>query len=150
MSNITSRIIQIFLWVLMAVTIVLAVIFYFGNVENEGTRMEEPVVTQTFLSWAYILFFIAAGVTIIFSIVSMIINPQGIKKGIFSLLIGVAVIVVAYLLADDTVLNMPYFTGKGNEPTTLKYVGTGLFTAYILIGLAFLAILWSSVSRIFK
>ncbi|MFO7851166.1 MAG: hypothetical protein ACQERS_03155 [Bacteroidota bacterium] len=150
MSNIISRIIQIFLWVLMAITIVLAIIFYFGNVENEGTRMEEPVVTQTFLSWAYILFFIAAGVTIIFSIVSMIINPQGIKKGIFSLLIGVAVIVVAYLLADDTVLNMPYFTGKGNEPATLKYVGTGLYTAYILIGLAFLAILWSSVSRIFK
>ncbi|MBS0011399.1 MAG: hypothetical protein KFF49_08305, partial [Bacteroidales bacterium] len=61
-----------------------------------------------------------------------------------------AVIVVAYLLADDTVLNLPHYQGSGNEPRTLKMVDTGLFTAYILIGIAFLAILWSSVSRMFK
>lgn len=152
MSNITSRIIQIVLWLLMAVTIVFAVIFYFGNVieGTEGTRLEEPVVTRTFLSWAYILFFAAAGVTIIFSIINIIINPKGIRKGIIALVVTAAVIVVAYLMADDTVLNMPHYTGKDNVPATLRYVDTGLFTAYILVGLAFLAILWSSVSRIFK
>ncbi len=152
MSNLTSRIIQIILWVLMAVTIVFAVLFYFGNMVEgtEGTRLEEPVVTQTFLSWAYILLIVAAAITIIFSVVNIIINPKGIKKGIVALVGTVVIIVIAYLMADDTVLNMPYFTGKGNEPTTLKWVDTGLFTAYILIALAFLAIIWSSVSRIFK
>ncbi|MBN1388277.1 MAG: hypothetical protein JW965_07510 [Bacteroidales bacterium] len=152
MSNITSRIIQIILWVLMAVTIVFAVLFYFGNLVEgtAGTRLEEPLITQTFLSYAYILFFIAAGITIIFSIINMIINPKGIKKGLIFLAGAVVVIVVAYLMADDTVLNLPYFTGKGNDPATLKYVDTGLFTAYFLVGLAFLAIIWSSVSRIFK
>lgn len=152
MSNLTSRIIQIILWVLMAVTIVFAVLFYFGNMVEgtEGTRLEEPVVTQTFLSWAYVLLIVAAAITIIFSVVNIIINPKGIKKGIVALVGTVVIIVIAYLMADDTVLNMPYFTGKGNEPTTLKWVDTGLFTAYILIALAFLAIIWSSVSRIFK
>jgi len=152
MSNLTSRIIQIILWVLMAVTIVFAVLFYFGNMVEgtEGTRLEEPVITQTFLSWAYILLIVAAAITIIFSVVNIIINPKGIRKGIVALVGAVVIIVIAYLMADDTVLNMPYFTGKGNEPTTLKWVDTGLFTAYILIALAFLAIIWSSVSRIFK
>ncbi len=152
MSNITSRIIQIILWVLMAVTIVFAVIFYFGNMVEgtEGTRLEEPVITQTFLSWAYILFFAAAAITIIFSIINIVINPKGIKKGIIALVGAVVIIIIAYLMADDTVLEMPYFTGKGNDPTTLKWVDTGMFTAYILVALAFLAIIWSSVSRIFK
>jgi len=152
MSNLTSRIIQIILWVLMAVTIVFAALFYFGNMVEgtEGTRLEEPIITQAFLSWAYILFFAAAAVTIIFSVINIIINPKGIKKGIIALVGTVVIIVVAYLMADDTVLNMPYFTGKGNDPTTLKWVDTGMFTAYILVALAFLAIIWSSVSRIFK
>jgi len=152
MSNITSRIIQIVLWLLMAVTIVFAVMFYFGNVieGTEGTRLEEPVVTRTFLSWAYILFFAAAGITLIFSIINLIINPKGIKKGIIALVITIAVVIIAYLMADDTVLNMPHYTGKDNVPATLKYIDTGMFTAYILVGLAFLAILWSSVSRLFK
>jgi len=152
MSNLTSRIIQIILWLLMAVTIVFGILFYFGNLAEgtEGTRLEEPAITQTFLTWAYILFFAAAAITIIFSIINIIIYPKGTKKGIIFLVAAVVVIIVAYLMADDTVMNMPYFTGKGNDPTTLKYVDTGLFTAYILVGLAFLAIIWSSVSRIFK
>ncbi len=152
MSNITNRIIQIILWVMMAVTVVFAVLFYFGNVieGTEGTRLEEPVVTQSFLTWAYILLFATIGITLIFTVINVIINPKGIKKGLVSLLVGVVVIVIAYLMADDTVLNLPHFTGKGNDPATLKYVGTGLYSAYILVGLAFLAIIWSSVSRLFK
>lgn len=152
MSNIKSRIIQIILWLLMAVTVVFAIIFYFGNVKEGtlGTRAEEPVITKPFLTYAYILFFAAAGIQVIFSIINIIINPKGIKKGIISLLVIAAVVFIAYIMADDTVLNLPHFTGKGNEPTTLKFVGTGLYTAYFLVGLAFLAILWSSVSKIFK
>jgi len=136
----------------MAVTIVFAVLFYFGNVK-EGTmdtRLEEPVITQTFLTWAYILFFAAAGITVIFSVINIIINPKGLKKGIVSLVVVAAVVFIAYLLADDTVLRMPHYTGGGNVPSTLKFVGTGLYTAYFLVGLAFLAILWSSLSRLFK
>jgi hypothetical protein len=152
MSNINSRIIQIILWLLIAVTVVFAVMFYFGNVKagTLGTRLEEPVVTQTFLTYAYILFAAAAGVQVIFSIINIIINPKGIKKGIISLMVVVAVVFIAYLMADDTVLHMPHYTGGGNNPSTLKLVGTGLYTAYILVGLTFLAILWSSISRIFK
>jgi hypothetical protein len=152
MSNLSSRIIQIILWLLMAVTIVFAIMFYFGSVKEgtAGTRLEEPVVTNSFLTYGYILFGIAVGLVLIFSIINVIINPKGIKKGLIYLGVAAVVIIAAYLMADDTVLNMPHYDGRGNEPGTLKLVDTGLITAYILVGLAFLAILWSSVSRIFK
>ena len=66
----------------MAVTVVFALIFYLGDVvpETAGTRLEEPVITQSFLVWAYILFFVTAGITVVFSIINFIVNPKGGKK----------------------------------------------------------------------
>jgi hypothetical protein len=45
---------------------------------------------------------------------------------------------------------MPFYDGKDNVPSTLKFVDTVMFTAYMLAGLAFLAIVFSAVSRLFK
>lgn len=136
----------------MGITIVFALIFYLGEVKPEtaGTRLEEPVITQSFLVWAYILFFLTAGITVIFSIINFIVNPKGGKKTLVSLVFGVAVIVIAFLLADDTVLNMPFYDGKDNVPGMLKFADTMLFTSYILIVVAFLAIVGSAVSRLFR
>ena len=152
MSNLSSKILKILMWVLMGITIVMALIFYVGNVVpgTEGTRIEEPTITQSFLVWAYILFFATAGITVIFSIVNFIKNPKGGKKSLVGLLAAAIIIVVAFLLADDTVLNMPYYDGKDNVPATLKFVDTTMFTTYILAGLAFLSIIVSSVSKMFK
>ena len=152
MSNSTSKILQILTWVLMAVTVVFALIFYMGDVKPEtaGTRLEEPVVTQSFLVWAYILFFVTAGITIVFSIINFIVNPKGGNKTLIMILGGVVVIVIAYLLADDTVLNMPFYDGKDNVPSTLKFVDTVMFTAYMLAALAFLAIVYTAASKLFK
>jgi hypothetical protein len=152
MSNLSSKILKILTWVLMAVTIVFAVIFYLGNIVpgTEGTRIEEPTITQSFLVWAYILFLLTAGVTLFFSIVNFVVNPKGAKKSLVGLVAAIAIIVISYLLSDDTLLNMPFYDGKDNVPGTLKFVDTTLFTAYILVGIAFLSIIWSSISRVFK
>ena len=152
MSNFASKILNYLMWILMGVTIVFAVIFYLGKVvpDTAGTRLEEPVITESFLVWAYILFFATAGITVIFSIVNFIVNPKGARKSLVALVAAVVVIVVAYLLADDTVLNMPFYDGKDNVPSTLKLVDTGLFTAYLLSGIAVLTIIYTAVSRVFK
>lgn len=152
MSNLSGKILQILTWVLMAVTVVYAIIFYFGNVipETAGTRLEEPTITQSFLVWAYILFFLTAGITVVFSLINFIVNPKGAKKSLIALVAGAVIILIAFLLSDDTVLNMPFYDGKDNVPSTLKFVDTVLFTSYILVGLAFLSIIWSAISRAFK
>jgi len=136
----------------MGITIIFALIFYLGEVKPEtaGTRLEEPVITQSFLVWAYILFFLTAGITIVFSIINFIVNPSGGKKTLISLVFGIAVIVIAFLFADDTVLNMPYYDGKDNVPGMLRFADTMLFTSYILVVVAFLAIVGSAVSRLFR
>ncbi len=112
----------------MGITVVFAGLFYLGDVvpETAGTRLEEPVITQSFLVWAAILFFLTAGITVVFSIINFIVNPQGGKKTLVSLVFGIAVIVIAFLFADDTVLNMPYYDGKDNVPGMLKFADTML------------------------
>ena len=152
MSNLSNRIIQIILWVLMALTIVFVVIFYFVNVVEgtEGTRLEEPVITTAFLNYAKILFVITLAITIVFAIINVVINPKGLRGALIALVVGTLIIVIAYLLSDDTVLRMPHYTGKDNVPGTLKLIDTGLISTYFLLGLAVLAIIVSSVSRLFK
>ncbi len=152
MSNKLSKIINYILYSLLGISIVLILIFYIGGVVpgTEGTSMEEPVITELFLRWTYLLV-IGTAVTVLgFSIFNMIIHPKGLKKGLLVLL-GVAVlIVVAYFLASDATLTMDGYDGTQNEPVTLKWVGTGLWTTYILAIGAVLAILYSEVVKYFK
>ena len=152
MSNLSNRLITILLWVLMAVTAVLLIIFYVGPVVEGtgGTNYEEPVITSTFIVWAYILVGLTAGLTLVFSLLGLFMNPKGAKKSIFALVVAIAVIVIAWFLADDTVLNLPHYTGKDNVPQTLQLVDTGLIMTYLLAGLAVVAIIYSEVSKVFK
>lgn len=152
MSNISSRLINILLGVLMAITAVMVVIFYAGPLVEgtEGTNFEEPRITETFLTWAYILLGITAGLTIVFSLIGLFLNPKGAKKSIVAIVFAGVVILIAWFLADDTVLYLPHYTGSDNVPQTLKFVDTGLFTAYLLAGVAILAIIYSEISKAFK
>jgi hypothetical protein len=64
--------------------------------------------------------------------------------------IGVVLVGIAALLADDTVLNLPHYKGRGNVPRTLFWTDIGLYVAYFLAGLAVIAIFYSEISKYFK
>ena len=152
MSDKIRKIISIILYVLMGISLILVVIFYFGKVVpgTEGTSMKEPLITGKILSWAAMLVILTAGLTIIFPIIHLISNPKSAKQVLFVLL-GVAILIfIAYSLASNEVLEIPGYTGKDNVQGTLKFVGTGLFLTYILAGLATLSILYSEISKYFK
>jgi len=152
MDNKIRKIISIILYVLMGVSIVLVALFYFGNVVpgTEGTNMEEPVITGKILIWAAILVIITAGLAVVFPIISLVTNLKSAKRGLF-ILLGVAVLIfIAYTLASNEVLSIPGYTGTDNVPGILKFAGTGLFTTYILAGLAVLSILYSEIANYFK
>ncbi len=152
MDNKIRKIISIILYVLMGVSIVLVALFYFGKVVpgTEGTNMEEPVITGKILVWAAILVVITAGLALIFPIINLVTNIKSAKRGLFTLL-GVAVLIfIAYTLASNEVLSIPGYNGTDNIPGILKLAGTGLFTTYILAGLAVLSILYSEIANYFK
>jgi len=139
-------------WALMAVTLVFALLFYVGGVVEgtAGTRYEEPKVTNSFIFYTYILIGITLLLTIFFSVRNLILNPKGLRMSLIALGIGVVLVIIAALLADDTVLNLPHYKGKGNVPRTLFWTDIGLYVAYFLTALAIIAILYSEVSKYFK
>ena len=147
-----SKIVSYTLYALMLISVVLAVLFYFGKVVpgTEGTNMHEPTITKTILLWAGILAGLTAFLSLVFPIINMVTNPKAAKKTLFTI-VGVAILIfVAWLLASDAVLDMPHYEGKDNVPSILKLAGTGLKTTYILAGLAILSILYSEIVKYFK
>ena len=152
MSAKINKLTLILLWVLMGLTVIFAVIFFIGGVVpgTEGTRYEEPKITNSFIIYAYVLFGIALLITLFFSVRNFLLNPKGLRLSLITLVIGVVLIGIAALLADNTVLDLPHYKGKDNVPRTLFLTDVGLFLAYFLLALAFLAIIYSVISRYFK
>lgn len=147
-----SKIPQYILWALMAISLVLVSMFFFGGfVEGtEGTSTAEPLVTVTILRWAYLLLFITLAVVVGFQLLFMFTHPKGLKRTGIILGITAVLIFISYQLADDTVLNLIQYSGPDNVPGTLKLIGTSLIFTYILGVLAIVAILYSAIANLFK
>lgn len=152
MSEKSTKLTNYLSWALMAITIVYAILFYFGGVVEgtEGTRYEEPKVTNSFIFYTYTLIVITVVLTLFFSIRNLILNPKGLKMTLIALGIGVVLVIFAALLADDTVLDLPHYKGTGNVPRTLFWTDVGLYVAYFLTVIAVIAILYSEISKYFK
>ncbi len=150
-DRILHKTINILLFVLMGVSVVFLIFFYFGGtVEGTaGTAAEEPIVAEGFIIWAYILLGLALFFTLIFPTVRMILNPKNAKKTGIGL-VGLAVLVfIAFQVSSDEPLRLAT-ESDWNTPTVVKWSGAGLGTMYALIALAFLSILYTEISRFFK
>ncbi len=150
MSKTIVKLINLFLILLMGTAAVMALIFYLGDVVpgTEGTSMEEPVITNTFLTFAEVLLAFTAVVTLVVSLINVFASWKAIKRFLL-VLVGVAVLIfVAYTLASDEVIRMA--SGVFDNKITLKWTDTGLYTTYILMGLAVVAIVYSEIAKYFK
>ena len=107
--------------------------------------------TDIALIWAYILVVITLISSIVFPLISVFSNTKALVR-LLAVLAGAAIlIVVSYLLASDTPINIIGYTGTDNsDPATLKMIDTVLFVTYMLFGLALASILYSIISRAFK
>ncbi len=151
MPNTLSKVISIFLYVLLGVSVILGILYYTGgNTEASATAVyPEPVYTRIFLIWAYILAGLATLFAVGFPLVRAIMNPKSAKKGVLPIILGLVIIFIAYQLASDDVIKI---VGKGmvTDPFVLKYAGTILITTYLLAGIAIVSILYSEIEGIFK
>lgn len=148
LSKITSWI----LYVLMAVSIVAIVMFYLSGTGEEV--VDGNMFVDYNLYWSYLLVIIAIGATILLSMVNFIKNliadPKSAIKS-FLPLVGLALVIgVSYAMADGSKLYMPTYDGSDNVAGWLKFADTLFFTTYFLFGVAILAVIVSSVSRIFR
>ena len=155
-TSIAQRIGQIFFYLLMAVSVVLVVIFY---VKNGSVNPDDSIDKQMaelgpvfngFVIWTYFMVAVAVFFTLIFPIINMVTNPKSGLKSLISIAFLALVLFIGYQLADDTTLVLPGYTGSDNVASTLKLTGMGIYTMYFLFGGALLAVLYSSISKLFR
>jgi TRAP-type C4-dicarboxylate transport system permease small subunit len=148
-----GKIVTIILWVLLIVSAVLIVSMMVNISENEADPTMGGWINSN-LVWSYVLLAIGAGIAILAGLFHMTTDIKAAKKGLISLVFLAAVAVVSYLLASDTIpqfAGVQKFINDGTLTTQVaKMVDAGLYATYILLALAILSILFSSVNRLFK
>ncbi len=148
-----GKFVTILLWVLLIVSAVLIVSMMVNISENEADPTMGSWINSN-LVWTYILMAIGAGIAVLAGIYHMFTDIKAAKKGLISLVFLGVVVGVAYVLASDEIpqfLGVQKFINDGTLTAQVaKMVDTGLYVTYILLGLAVLSIMFSSVTRLFK
>ena len=148
-ANITRWVLYLFL----AVAVISGLVFYL--LYDSGRAMTvlledlDNIYLDEFLYWAGILLALTVVVTVISPIYGYIVNPKNMGKLIISAGVAIVIIIIAYMLADDSVTEVQAVK-YGLTEAGSKRVDVGLYTTFITFGLAVLALLYSSVVRLFK
>ncbi|TRX64577.1 hypothetical protein [Carboxylicivirga sp. M1479] len=144
-----SKILSIVLYLLLAITLVFAGMFFFGG-EVVGETYYTPLYTESFLNWAKLLIYITAGVSVLFEVFHLVANPKNAMRSLISMAILGVIVLVAYSLSDATPLQLIGYNGPDNVPSMLTLAGTMLYGTYLLFGIVVSAILYTELSRLFK
>ena len=148
-----SRLLTIILWVILAISAVL-VVSLMANISDNPADANMGGWINNNIAWSYILLIVATGSAILFSLFHMLSDLKAAKKGLLSLLVFAIVAILSYTLASDTIpqfIGVDKFIADGSlTPVVAKFVDTGLIATYILLGLSVVAIIWSSVSQVFR
>ena len=131
MSNTLSKYLNILTYVMIGLTAIFVIMFYLGG-EIPNQAYDTPVYTDLLINWAKVLFIATAALSIIFPIIQLAVNPKGAIKGLMGLVGLGLVILVSYSMSDATLLDLPGYTGTDNNPASLQFADTVLYTMYIL------------------
>lgn len=126
------------LYVLMAVSAVLAVLFYMESIDS-----------SKFLQWSYILLISGVVIAVASPIYGIILAPKNAIKLLVILVVVAILGFVAYSIAGNTYSETKLELLKITEQTS-RNVGMGIIFTYIAFAIALLAIVFSSVLKIFK
>lgn len=138
MTVLASKILRIFLGVLLAISALLAILFFVDVISDD-----------LFIYWGYFLLIFTAVISIIFPIVFLILNPRNSIKIFIALGLMVIIAIISYSLSQVSFTEFQ-LEKLGTTAATSKYVGAGLIFTYILAGLTVLSIIYASISKIFK
>lgn len=126
--------------ILIAVIAVIgAILFIRIFMEDADTLQTDGALQNKVISpiiyFSTFLFVAVVIITIVLSLLSLIRNPESLKKTLLGVAVLTVVLVLAYFLADDSaVLDTTGSVLKGGEAgtSTNKWVGTGIYYSIIL------------------
>jgi len=151
--NKLSRLPFIILLVIVAVTVVLLVSLM-SNISSVNSDPKMNMWVDYNLYWAYALLIFGVGIILIYGLFQLVSDFKSAK----GMLLGVGfvgvVVLIAYLMASPEIPKFPgvqKFVDNGSlTPSVSKWVDTGLFTTYLLLGIDILSLIYASVSKLFS
>jgi len=148
-----AKYINIFLWVIVGITAILAISFM-TNISSDETNPNMLSWLSTNLIWTYILLILSVVFLLGFGVIQLVSNFKESKKALLSLVVIGVIVLVAYLLSSEAI---PVFLGSEKfveqgilTPKVSKWVDTGLFTTYVFFAISIVAIVYSSIRGVFK
>ena len=142
----TSKIFNIVLAVLMAISAFLIVMLYVGKTLSN----DEPKYLDLAINWSKILILSAAAVTLSAQIYQLIFISGNLIKTIIILVAFAILVILAYTFASDEILDLVGYKGADNVPKTLKLSDMGLYLTYILFGGTIISIIITEILSPFK
>ena len=141
------KILSIIALVLAVVGIIFGLLITIGDLETLG---EPGSMIDNMMYVAYVIFAITIVLVLIYVIKGLF--SGNIKKTMLSLGVFLAIILVSYLMASGTNLDLQPFIDKGLNVTeaTSKNVGAGLYTFYALAVFAIVVMALSGFKKLVK
>jgi len=145
-----------FFYLLLVISVVMAVVYYLktGSINQDdptGKQMSEMGPTLNyFFYWIYALAAIAILFAVGMPLINMVSSPKKGLKTLISVVLLVALVLVAYQFADGTLLEIPGYDGPDNIPSRLKMTDTVIFSVYAMAVVAIGAVLYTEISKLFK
>lgn len=119
------------------------------NVDNLQNTVVSPLISYSF--W---LFIATVVIAVVLSLVSLIRNPENLKKTLGGLAVLAVILVIAYFLSDSAAVydanGLSVLEGGEEGSSTNKWVGTGIWYSVILGGIAGLFFVWDLVKGLVK
>lgn len=144
---------QLTLYVLMAVTIVIACLFYFGGYVDPNAEYAEPVYTNALIILMYVLVAIGAVAAVVASVINFAIriktDAKQTMRGIIISAVLVLILVITYTVSSGETVAVLGDSIPLSE-TWLKLVDMQLYTMYILLGIAIVITLLGSFAKKIK
>ncbi|MDP2335253.1 MAG: hypothetical protein Q8N05_02160 [Bacteroidota bacterium] len=141
------------LWVILGISLFL-IISLLSNLNANDSDPGLSTWISMNLYWSYVLLGIAFVSALVLEFINTISDKEATKSALIAIGFLGGVVLISYIFSNS---EMPKFFGSQKfledgtvTPSVLRWIGTGLIATYILSALAILAIVWSSVSRVFK
>ncbi|PCH99473.1 MAG: hypothetical protein COB81_11045 [Flavobacteriaceae bacterium] len=146
--------------IITAIAGVIALIgFYFfvrilmeGDETIETDAAVQAAIVDPFIKFSLWIFYIIAGVTVLMSIWSLIMNPAALKKALIGIVAMAAIAAISYSMANGDAVLDTFGTEleDGAAGTISRLSGTGIWFAIILGGIGLLGFAVDTVKSLIK
>ncbi len=145
------------LYVILAITLVILGLFYFGGEDVNrivnDPEMSQPSYTDPLIYWIYFLMGVTVFVTVVAAILKLVSNFMDSPKDAIKSLIGIIALVVLLLvtwsMGSGKELVLPGYDGTDNVPFWLKLTDMFLYSIYFMMGILIFLIFGFSIRKKF-